>query len=144
MDDARLLTELGALLELGIPTYVIGMPGSEVYREVLEQAARAGGAPRRGEPAYYAVADEAELAEALLEIGSGLTIGCDLSLEGSPEDPHLVNVYLDRELLPQSSSDGWEWASGSEVTLRGAACEKLQAGAVSHVEIVYGCATVVR
>lgn len=144
IDDARTLLEVDALREASVPTYVIGMPGSSEYREVLERMAEAGGTARAGETSYYAVSDEPELMQALLEIGTGISIGCAIALESAPEDPELVNVYLDQNLVASDPNEGWEWTGPLELTLRGIACASLESGGVGQVEVVYGCRTVVR
>lgn len=144
LDEPDTVAEVEALTAAGIPTYVIGMPGSEVYSSLLSALARAGGTARGGELAYYAVTDEGELTEALFAIGTGLAIGCEIALGTDPEDPGLVNLYFDGSLVPQSAADGWEWTSAGALTLRGESCRALEAGEVAAVEAVYGCRTVVR
>lgn len=144
MDDEASIAAVTALREANIPTYVVGMPGSEIYAGVLEALAAAGGTARAGSPAYYAVSDEAELTAALFEIGTGLPIGCEVTLDAAPEDRELVNVYFDREIVPRDPENGWDWGGESTVALRGGACASLRGGEVAEVELVYGCRTVVR
>ena len=38
-------------------------------------------------------------------------------------------------------TDGWTWSSSNVVTLHGTACQELQSGAVSQVQVVSGCPT---
>ena len=133
-----------ALAERGIDTYVIGMPGSEAYAQLLERLAVAGNTARHGEPGYYAVTDTEALTRALFEIGTGLSIGCDIALESAPEDPSLVNVYLDKELIPLDPGEGWDYGSDGALVLHGAACAALESGEVRQVNVTYGCETVVR
>jgi hypothetical protein len=143
--DAR-ATEaaVAALQQVGINTYVIGMPGSEAYSSLLERLARAGGTARPTAPAYYAVEAVEELDEALLEIGTGLAIQCEIELETAPEQPDLVNLYFDGKVLELDPENGWDWTAESALSVRGEACAALRSGAVREVQIVYGCQTVVR
>lgn len=133
-----------ALRAAGIDTYVIGMPGSEAYASLLERLALAGGTARAEAPAYYAVSAASSLTAALLEIGTGLTIQCEIALEAPPDDPALVNLYFDKALVAQDPENGWDWTSETAVSVRGDACETLRSGAIREVDIVYGCETVVR
>jgi hypothetical protein len=144
IDDDATVAEVAALSEASVPTYVIGMPGSEAYGSVLERLAETGGTARRSGSAYYAVTDEDQLTDALLEISAGLTIGCEIELESAPQDPALVNLYFDSALVPQDPADGWDWSAEARVILRGRACDTLKSGDVSDVQLVYGCRTVVR
>jgi hypothetical protein len=166
--SADAVTELSAA---GIPTYVIGMPGSEVYGSLLDSLALAGGTARAEQPSYYAVSDASELSQALAGIGAQVALGCRIALATPPEDTALVNVYLDDEILPSNDESGWSWvatngpaaegaasrAAGAAapdtwqaanpelaLELRGESCRALQAGEVRKVEITYGCQTIVR
>lgn len=136
--------ELETLRDAGIPTFVVGMPGSEAYAAVLSQLAVAGGTARPGATAYYAIADEAALTDALFDIGTGVAIDCDVALESGPEEPGLVNLYFDGRLVPFDSVNGWQWSGAETVAIRGEACEELQSGEVLDLQIVYGCETVLR
>lgn len=135
---------VAALERAGIDTYVIGMPGSEAYASLLERLARAGGTARPTAPAYYAVGAVGSLNEALLEIGTGLAIQCEIELETAPPQPDLVNLYFDGKLLELDPENGWDWTAEAALSVRGDACAALRSGAVREVQIVYGCQTVVR
>jgi hypothetical protein len=127
----------------GIDTFVVGMPGSEAYASLLGQLATAGHTARNGPTPYYATSDTAELSEALRSIGARVAITCDLPLAQAPENPELVNVYFDDQVVPQNS-EGWRYASDSAIEFRGAACAELEAGQVLDVQVLSGCPTVVR
>lgn len=144
IDASGTLEQVSALREAGISTYVVGMPGSEAYATLLAALAREGGTARAVEPAYYAISDAVALQEALFAIGTGVPIGCDVTLASLPQDPELVNVHFDGALVQYDPDNGWDWRSPSELTLRGAACEKLSSGAVLELQITHGCRTVVR
>jgi hypothetical protein len=132
------------LADKGIPTYVVGMPGSEVYSSLLDRLAVAGLTARATTPAYYAVSDATELSIALKEIGVSVAISCDIELDFEPEDEKLVNVYFDKKVLPQGDADGWKWTGPTSIEIVGPACDKLKSGDVFEVQVVGGCPTTVR
>jgi hypothetical protein len=143
VDDEATLAGIEALAAAGIPTYVIGMPGAAPYADVLDRFAEAGGTARPGIARYYAVNDSAELNDALLEIGTGVAIECDLTLAEVPADASLVNVSYDGRLVPYNEADGWVWDGETALSMRGAACDELRSGVVQSVSIIYGCTTVI-
>ncbi len=132
------------LANKGIPTYVVGMPGSEVYSSLLDRLAIAGLTARTTSPSYYAVSDATELSVALKEIGVQVAISCSIELDFEPEDPKLVNVYFDKKVLPQDIGDGWKWTGPTSIEIVGPACDKLKSGDVFEVQVVGGCPTTVR
>lgn len=128
----------------GVDTYVVGMPGSEEYAQMLGRLAVAGNTARPGDTPYYAVSDTNELTTALRSIGAQVAITCDLPLTGAPDDPNLVNVYFDRQLVPKNDSDGWLYTGEKSIQFRGTSCSKLSSGDVLNVQVLAGCPTVVR
>ena len=143
VDGDATLSEVAALAEAGVATYVIGMPGASVYEDLLDRLALAGGTARDTEPRYYAAADERELTDALFEIGTGVAISCDLTLVEVPRDASRVNVYYDGEVVPYGERDGWVWDGDDTLVFHGAACDELGSGSVRRVSITYGCTTVI-
>ncbi len=135
---------VAALASAGIPTYVVGIPGSEAYSAVLDRLAIAGETARPSLPKYYAIGDASQLSAVLKQIGAKVAISCDIQLDFEPEDPDLVNVYLDKQLLPSDEIDGWVWTGTQSVQIRGPACDKLMSGDVLTVQVVGGCPTTVR
>jgi hypothetical protein len=132
------------LFAAGISTYVIGMPGAEVYTNVLDEIATAGGTAKPVAPLYYPVTDEAELTAALKEIGVKVAISCTVDLGTPPPDKSLVNVYLDTTLVQLDPENGWSWTNDTTVELHGAACDALKSGDVLQVQVVAGCPTSVK
>lgn len=128
----------------GVDTFVVGMPGSEAYRSMLNRLATAGNTARPGNSEYYAVSDTDELAVALRAIGAKVAISCDLPLSETPENPELVNVYFDDQVVPKSDDNGWRYHGENTIQLVGAACDTLSAGNVLNVQVLSGCPTVVR
>lgn len=144
LDSNASLSAVLALAQAGVKTIVIGMPGSAEYATLLDLMAVAGGAPREGATRYYRVDDLSVLEQLLLQIGGEVTVSCDLTLEKPPEDPNLVNVFVDQKILPYDPENGWDWTGVTTLTLRGKACEDLTAGAISTVRVVVGCPTEVK
>jgi len=128
----------------GVDTFVVGMPGSEAYRSMLNRLAIAGNTARPSDPAYYAVSDTDELSLALRSIGARVAISCELPLSAAPENPELVNVYFDDQVVPQNDHDGWRYSGDGSIEFVGATCDTLTAGDVLNVQVLSGCPTVVR
>lgn len=143
LDDDTVIERLSALHESGINTYVVGVPGSELFTTAMNAMATAGGTAREGDTAYYDVADAEELATALGLIGSEVAQSCDLVVDELPEDLSLLNVYFDNELVPADPVDGWELA-GDHVILLGESCERVRAGTVAQIGLYAGCRTILR
>ncbi len=144
VDEPASVAAVQALAAAGIKTYVIGMPGSELYASVLDSLAVAGGEARPGTPRYYPVKNTSELTDTLKQIGVEVAISCDISLDTAPPDPGLVNVYFDKKLVPSNPTDGWVWTDSTSIQIRGAACNELLSGAVLQVQVVAGCPTTVK
>ena len=133
-----------ALSDAAIRTFVVGMPGSEPYEELLNRMAEVGGTARSGASKYFPVADTDALQEALTAITASVAISCDIPLDYEPPDRDLVNVYFDDALVEYDPDAGWEWSEEGAVTIRGAACQRLSSGDVLEVQILAGCKTVVK
>jgi hypothetical protein len=129
----------------GVPTFVIGIPGSKVgpYPQVLDRMAVAGGTPRTNAPDLYYVVDTADstsLVGALADIAARIAATCAIELEEPPTNPAQVNVVLDGHIIPQDGANGWT-ISGSIVTILGANCDQVHAG-IHRPIVTGGCATV--
>lgn len=144
VDSAASVAAVAALAEAGIRTYVIGMPGSELFSGVLDELAETGGTARGAEPKYYKTTSTKELGDAIRQIGVEVAISCDIALDEAPPDPSLVNVYFDQTLLPSDAADGWVWAASDRIEIVGPACDRLKQGDVIQVQVVSGCPTEVR
>ena len=140
VDHDATVHAVSEIASAGIPVYVIGIPGSELYASVLDDMAVAGGAPQQGPPSYYAVDDLGELEQVFQSI-AGMFVSCRYVLTSPPADEAHTNVYFDQGVLPADPVNGWVWASPMEIDLVGAACAKLKSGVVKQVQIVSGCPT---
>jgi hypothetical protein len=144
VDSQASIDAVTALADVGISTFVVGMPGSEPYVELLDALAEAGGTARAGSPKYFSVIDTEELEASLKAIAASVAISCELPLDYEPPDPDYVNVYFDGQLIQYDPIDGWEWTEEGHVAIRGTACEQLGAGDVLEVQILAGCKTEVK
>jgi hypothetical protein len=136
------VSAVAAVAAAGIPVYVIGIPGSGPYGDVLTQMAKAGGAATPSAPFYYDVSDLSKLESTLLTIAAG-TISCDFMLSPTPTTMDTTAVYFDQTLVPFDAfmKNGWAWSGPSTITLYGSACAALKSGQVTQVQIVSGCPT---
>jgi hypothetical protein len=141
LDAQATAAGVAALRDAGIRTYVLGIPGSEFYVAFLEQLATLGGSARSGSPKYYRVDDMAMLGTTLTMIGQKALITCEFTLESTPPDPNFVNVYFDNQIVAYDDNDGWTWTSDTSLRMNGDACDMLERGEVSQVQVVAGCPT---
>ena len=145
LDSAATVSAITALAAAGVPTYVIGVPGSGPYGALLNQMALAGGTARPTNPYYFPVdtADAADFTSTLSTVAAKITATCELTLSQAPPDPTQVNVYLDGSVVPQDPTNGWT-LSGATVTLQGTTCATVLSGSVLDLRIVAGCPTVLK
>jgi hypothetical protein len=140
IDEPGSVFSLDYLNAAGIDTYVVGIPGSELYAGVLDSMALAGGAAQFVSPHYYKVDDLSDLQGVLSSIAS-LVVSCSFTLASPPEDPTQTNVYFDDEVVLYDPENGWYWQYDGVVGLAGEACQRLKSGQVKQVQIVSGCPT---
>lgn len=144
VDAQASLDGVQALFDAGIRTFVVGMPGSEPYEDLLNGMAERGGTARDGAAKYYSAADTAALEEALGQIASSVAISCEVPLDYEPPDRDYVNVFFDGDVVEYDAEDGWEWTPDGRVAIRGRACTELMSGNVIELQVFAGCKTVVR
>lgn len=147
LDDQPTISAVAALEAAKIPTYVVGVPGSGPYADLLDSLAIAGGTARASSPRYYRVdsTDTAAFADALAKIAAKIVATCTFPLAKPPEDPSRVNVYLDGAPVPKDPTDGWtldDTDAGAVVTLVGKTCDRVLAGDALQVRVITGCPTV--
>lgn len=141
--------EIEALAKAGIPTFVVGIPGSRPYADVLNALAQAGGVPASdGDTDYFEVSATggvAELAEVFSEITTELIRTCELKLDEEPEDRGLLNVEIDGRRLnrDEDGPDGWRLEGPTTepptVVIQGADCQALKAEGAKSINVVFGC-----
>jgi len=142
LDAQPTINAVASVAAIGVPTYVIGVPGSGPYAGLLDQLATAGGTARSSEPLYYPVdsADQASFESALSQVAAKITGTCTLKLASAPADPTHVNVYFDNVPVPADPVNGWTLV-GSTITLEGTSCTEVLNGDVLNVRVAVGCPT---
>ncbi len=141
LDGPRTVAAVAGLKKAGVPTFAIGVPGSELYSTTLDDIAQAGGTARAKEPYYYPVdtAKQNDLANALTNIAARIAASCTLELKSSP-NPGQTNVVIQNNYVHQSGPNGWT-LSGNIVTLLGETCDAVQTEG-DEVIVTEGCPTV--
>lgn len=143
VDTERSQAVLRELAADGIVTFVVGMPGSDLYAAVLGNMAEAGGTARTDAATpYYSVQEIEDLSESLYSIGTQVSLNCEIALKSIPPAPNLVNVYFDSDPVQQDDENGWSYQGSAVIELHGEACDVLKSGAVNQVQVVAGCATI--
>lgn len=148
LDDAAVVEKLEALSAAGVPTFVVGIPGTERYAKYLDSFAVAGGVMNpKAPPAYYAVAaadGTEQLAQTFVDITTHLVRSCAVPLGREPRDKKLVNVAIDCQIVPFADGAGWDIdpAHPDQLVIAGENCRTLEAQGAQRVDIVYGCPTV--
>jgi hypothetical protein len=148
LDDAAVVQKIQALADASVPTFVIGIPGTESYAEYLNGFAIAGGVPNpHTPPDYYAVSAEGgveSLAQTFVDITTHLVRSCDVDLGPGAPDRKLVNVAVDCDVIPFADGAGWDIRAEAPTTLllAGDACEQVKRQGARRIDVVYGCPTV--
>jgi len=140
------------LAGLGVATIVVGLPGSEPYQSLLERLAVAGGYVRPDGGAGYfqvsAAGGAQELADTLALVLSELRRDCAVPIPGDIQNPNLVNVTADCEVIPRgdgaTSWSHWQFDDDeqpSQFLLAGPICDSIRDEGVERLDVVYGCPT---
>jgi hypothetical protein len=148
LDDAATTAQIQKLAAAGVKTFVVGIPGTEVYGKSLDQFAMAGGETNpAAPPSYFAVSESGGVA-GLTSVFSGITTRliqtCNLQLASIPPDPNQLNVLVDGTAVAPGA-DGWRLDTSTQpptVVLTGATCARVQMSGASSVQVVYGCPTI--
>ncbi len=143
LDESRTVAEIATLNGMGISTYVIGLPGTEMLSDVLNAMATAGGRPRAGPTQYYSVATAQDFAAQFTAIATGL-VACTFMLTTPPPDPNLVAVRFNGADIPKDMShmNGWDWADGTHraIDFYGQSCQYIRyANGGDTIRVVFGC-----
>ncbi len=159
-DHLDMIDDVAAARALGVRTFVIGVPGSDPFRDILSRMAEAGGTAPEGcssaGPHYchFDVADRtADLGSALREAFADVraaTLPCVLAIPENDDgafDPNKLNVRVIDEagastIVPRDAAhiDGWDYAGdGEHVELHGNACDR--ARTATKIELAFGCPT---
>lgn len=135
LDDARAVSAVEELKAAGVLTYIVGIPGSDVYGPVLESMATAGGTARPTSPGYYRVDSAQALAGSLEDIANRVVKRCTLHLERAPAHPESMRLLV-RGI--ERSRDTDYTVSGATLTLLGGACSDYD-GDLMQLHVEDGC-----
>lgn len=135
LDDKRAVDAVKQLKVAGISSYIVGIPGSDIYGPVLDAMAEQGGTARAASPKYFRVESADALAGSLLEIADAITRRCALTLTKTPKLPAGVRVAV-RDVWRERES---EWTlNGRTLTLLGQACTDYD-GELAALHVEDGC-----
>lgn len=143
--DQPVITQVTAWEQQGIKTYVVGLPGSEGARNLLNQIAMVGGTMSYIDPAN--AADLQTRLETIVSstVQSGFD-SCSITLNppaAVPDKLQLTVVENGMELEVQrnlGASGGWSISSnGVNVELIGVFCDNAQAGLYPELQFKFGC-----
>lgn len=162
-DNEDMIDRIGDAAAESIPTFVIGVPGSQSFRGILSRMASAAGTGRPGcsdsGPTYchYDLTDSSldfgvALRDALAAIGDSV-ISCEYPIPENPDgafDPMKVNVRITADdgaesSIPRDTSrtDGWDYSDDMEaIILHGPACDTAQSLETGRVDVLFGCPTI--
>jgi hypothetical protein len=110
----------------------------------------AGGVPASAtSPKYFAVSAAggvAGLQQVFESITRQLIKSCRLQLQSNPPDLGLLNVYVDKQVIPKPGADGWDIDMSTmppTIVLKGATCMQVETAGASSIDVQYGCPTVI-
>ena len=154
-EDAQVIADLaatGTTFDPPITTYVVGLPG--VDQTIANQIAAAGGSDAAILVAATNV--ETQFRDALSKV-RGDAIPCSYEIPDSLKDGetsvNAVNIEITQTgqepaILPQDSTcvaEGWRYDDATtSIVLCPATCERLKADVTASIEVLLGCATIVR
>jgi hypothetical protein len=148
VDDAKTTALISALQTKGISTFVIGIPGTELYSSFLDAFAVAGGKPASSlSPQYYAVSAAggvSGLTDVFTAITTVLIKACDLTLASTPPDETLLNVSVDGVVISQTGPNGWgldKTTTPPTIKIKGTTCQNIQTNGANSLQVIYGCPT---
>jgi hypothetical protein len=145
LDDESVVAKIEALADAGVPTFVIGIPGTEQYASYLDAFATAGTVPNaEAPPEYYAVSAEGgveALTQTFIDITTHLVRSCEVDIGTMASDKRLVNVAVDCDIVPFEDGAGWDIDPDEPTTLvlAGEVCQRVKREGARRVDVVYGC-----
>jgi hypothetical protein len=145
--DTSVAAVKSLLVDVGVKTIVVGIPGTEAYVDTLNAlAAESGVTNPDAPPGYFAVSAAsgvAGLADALGHITTGLVKSCELHLDEEPPDRDHLFVVVDGVALTEDDPDGWTIPDPDltppVIQITGATCEKLETDGAEYINVTYGC-----
>jgi hypothetical protein len=145
-DVAGALQAIADAAGRGLKTFVVGIAtaGSAAH-ETLNQMADRGQLARNDRTRYYPVASRDEFV-AVLDTIAGQIASCTFALGEQPPSPDDVAVDANKMRVPRDTANqnGWNYGPQQKsIVLYGPWCEKLKSGAITDVQITFGCPRVV-
>lgn len=133
LDDVRTLNAVNLLRQASLPTYVVGIPGSESVDSLLDRMAVAGGTDIDGE--HLAVNSSLSLADAFAEIAVNWS-PCSYPL---PADQAVSRVTIDGREVSESAQGYSLSGDGRTLQFGDTACELLRDAGNHEVIIEFQC-----
>lgn len=126
LDDTEATSAAASLNAAGFSVFVIGIPGSENFTDVLNGLADAGGTAQPGATRYYQANNASGLASALENIASRVAT-CRFDLAHSVPSDADITVTAGGVTVPAdpSRTNGWTLVDSDTIELFGAACDSL-------------------
>jgi hypothetical protein len=147
LDDQAVTQAIQNLRDAGVPTLVVGVPGSDPYAGHLNAFAEAGGLPDPGATSYYAITAAPGVFGLAGTLCDPRMASCVISLDRLPDDPDLVTVLVDCVIVPKDPVDGGDgsyWVldpASKTITLGGAICNRIMTEGATRMDYVFGCVT---
>jgi hypothetical protein len=126
LDDDDSITAAGTLAANGYSVFVVGIPGSENFSDVLNNLAVAGGTALPGATQYYDASNSTELATSLENIASRVA-SCRFDLQGDVTNTSSMTVSVGANTIPQDNNNGWGLVDADTIELFGSACDQVVA-----------------
>ena len=138
LDDGRTVSVVEQMAAADVPSYVIGIPGSERVTDVLDRMAVAGGTDRDGR--HISVSNPEELTEALRSVAGGV-VPCRYELGSAPDNPDHVALFIDGIEIARDQwhRDGWDISDERFVDMYGFSCRRIRDGNEHVLEVRYNC-----
>jgi hypothetical protein len=147
-DTAGTVQSIAAALSAGYPTFIVGVGiGNSATEAVLDQMAVAGGRPRAGLPAYFPVANTAELEAALLTLVQ-VARTCIFAIPPPPSSDGTasrsrIGVKVDDKFIPHdpTHTNGWDYKDASQglIEVYGPVCDAVVADEIMKLSILFYC-----
>jgi hypothetical protein len=136
LDDSNTIGAVQELAQAGIATFVVGIPGSELFAGVLDGMAQAGGTAVGGAHKYYDAGSQQALEDALRAIGRRVS-QCRFELQNAPLST-TVAVTVDGSAVARDPGrvNGWDYVGANTIEFFGPSCQALGGGG-SVVRVEY-------
>ena len=129
LDADDTVSVIANLKSQGVTTYVVGMGFDFTNGSVLDRMAQAGQADPNA--VHFQASDPDQLAKTLHDLISFLAVSCTYPLDRTPQDPRLIEVTLDGNVLTLGDPSGFTYSTPGgvpTVTIVGASCATIKDG----------------